>query len=119
MSGHATRIGVARFTQELNQATTVGNVATAITAGTLVPDGFRHEFAHLSAEKNCTATVAIYGLANVRGSQRWLLADMLSFAYGVSEVALVSGIAAFHRVQTVVNVIGSGGAINTHWGFSE
>ena len=119
MSGHATRIGVARFTQSLNQATTVQNITSAITAGVLVPDGFRHAFAHLAAEKNCTATIEIYGLANIRGAQRWLLADMLSFSYGVSEVALVRGIAAFHRVQTVINAIGGGGAINTSWGFSE
>jgi hypothetical protein len=119
MSGYPSRIGVARFTKEVNQATAVSNISTAITAGTEVPDGFRHEFLHLALVKNCTATIDVHGLANVDGSQKWLCADTVSFDKTINEVALVRGMTAFKRVQVAVNAIGSSGAINAHWGFSE
>lgn len=120
MSGYPSRIPPAIWIASVNQATAVSNITATSGGGIAIPKGYRHEFAHLALTKNCTATIKVWGYANISNTTaRWAQLDTLSFAETGNECTLVRGVAAFDRVQISINAIGSGGAINTSWGFSE
>jgi len=119
MSGFATRIPPAIFVQSLNQANVVSNISTSATAGVAVPNGRRHEVAWLAATKLAAANVDIHGFANLGTTPaRWLFINCLRLAEARDEVALVRGVAAFTRLQTSINGIGTTN-LNSYWGFSE
>lgn len=119
MSGYPTRIPPAVWYAATNHATAVSNASTATDAGIAVPEGFRHEIAHLALTKNCTCTVKLHGYANISNTAaRWVHFDTVTFSEVDNEAVLLRGVAAFQRVQTSFNAIGSSGAVNSSFGFS-
>lgn len=102
---------------EKNSVTAAAWVNGAATAGVAVPARGRGEYSHLIADKNAALTVSIWGLATGYGN--WVKCDSITFAQtNAAEAQPVRVIAAFERVQTVVDSIGASGAANFFWAFS-
>ena len=121
MSGYPTRLPLAIFTQDLNQANIEnhGNITATTAGGVAVPKGFRHELAHLALTKKDTCTLKIWGMSNLgTTAARWVYLDVLDFSEAGNECQAVRGVAAFDRVQCSVNGVGATN-INSYWGFSE
>lgn len=120
MSGYPSRIPQAIWLAETNQAIAVSNITATSAGGVAVPKGFRHEVSHLALTKNCTATVKLWGYANISNTAaRWVELDTMVFSEVDNESVLIRGLAAFQRVQTSINAISAAGAINCSFGFSE
>ena len=120
MSGYPSRITQAIWLASTNQATAVSNITATSAGGVAVPKGFRHEIVHLALTKNCTATVKLWGFANISNTAaRLVQLESLTFTEVDNEVQLLRGVAAFDRLQTSINAIGTAGAINTSFGFCE
>lgn len=120
MSGSPTRVGAARFWQDINQASAVSNITATATAGIEVPDGFRHEYAHLVATKLNTCALKVWGFANLGSTAgRWVEMAICNFTEQADESMLVRGVCAFKRLQVSINAIGAETNVNAYFGFSE
>jgi hypothetical protein len=118
MSSYPSRLTQAIWVKSTNQATAVSNIGYTSSNGVAVPKGFRDDTAHIHLSKNCTATIKLWGYANFANTAaNWAMVDTLMFSEADSEVAKLSGVTAFDRLQPSINAIGSGGAINISFGF--
>lgn len=108
------------WTKDQNQATATGVAPSTDTNGIEVPPHRGAEVGHLLLDKNCTATVKLYGQALIASTaNKWILIDTVSFSDTEPEASLVRGAGTYQRVHASINAIGASGAVNAYWGFSE
>lgn len=72
---------------------------TSDANGIAVPDGFRHEYAHIIASKENTAQVRIWGQVPLSSSSNlWVYLDDMTFSTTGNEASLVRGVGGMLRL---------------------
>jgi hypothetical protein len=114
------RTGTVKISEALTLSNAASAVPTADANGIAIPDGFRHEYAHLIVKKTNVATVAIYGQTMLGSSNAWVYMDEISMSRTGNEMVPVKGLCGMTRacaVRTDANVVDAGSAV--YFGFHE
>ena len=114
------RVGTLKIVTALSLTNAATAVPTSSSNGVAVPDGYRHEYAHLITSKANTAVIDIYGMIPLSASNVWTYLDTVSFARTTSEAQRLVGVTGMIRlcpVRTDANVSNKG--CNVFFGFSE
>jgi len=117
------RTGTIKVVEALTLTNAATTAPTDDSNGVAVPDGFRHEYAHILCTKTNVADFDLYGLVQCGTTSlvnHWFFMDQVVFRKtAVNESALMRGVAGVLRlcpVRTDANVINAG---KVYFGFHE
>jgi hypothetical protein len=114
------RTGTVRIVEALTLANAASAAPTADANGVAIPDGFRHEYAHMIAKKTNVGTFAIYGQTMLGSANAWVYMDEIAMSRTGNEMVPVKGLCGMTRACAVrldANVVDAGSAI--YFGFHE
>ena len=93
------RTGTIRIVEALAALSNAATAApTADANGVAVPDGFRHEYAHVIMDKANVAQVRVWGQVPLSTSNLWVHLDEMSFSHTTPEASLVRGVGGMLRL---------------------